>query len=329
MLDTGLISDPRGLATATPCLIGHDSGQVMRALDLRCLDGLDLRVLPDRGLDIGYAWFQGVPLAWRSRIGDTPPIRHPRDHQWNGAFGGGLLATCGMRNVGAPSEGHGLHGEFDHTPASQVRVEQEHRDGQVILRVTGVIEEMNALTTHLRCERVIETTTGTAQVVIHDTVTNLGPRTEAAPFLYHVNIGAPLWAPGARLHMSSEHVDPRDEDSAAHLSSWRDAPPVSADAPERVFEHRVTPDPDGWAHAEVVNTAIGMGVTIAWCTQALPRLHQWVHPIRGAYALGIEPANCSLLGRAADRENGTLPTLEPGQVRCTTVRVSARLLRST
>jgi hypothetical protein len=35
-----------------------------------------------------------------------------------------------------------------------------------------------------------------------------------------------------------------------------------------------------------------------------------------AYVLGIEPANCGgIMGRAAARESGDLPTLEPGESR--------------
>src|SRR4051794_6743315 len=72
--------------------------------------------------------------------------------------------------------------------------------------VRGVIEDADALGTHLRCDRLVSTTTGRGEVVIHDVVTNLGPAPVAAPFLYHVNIGAPLWAPGARLVISSAEV---------------------------------------------------------------------------------------------------------------------------
>ena len=43
----------------------------------------------------------------------------------------------------------------------------------------------------------------------------------------------------------------------------------------------------------------------------LPRMWQWIDPALGA--LGIEPANCSVLGRAHDRAEGRLPVLEPGE----------------
>ncbi len=35
----------------------------------------------------------------------------------------------------------------------------------------------------------------------------------------------------------------------------------------------------------------------------------------GMYVTGLEPANCGLAGRAAEREAGTLPMLEPGEAR--------------
>ena len=94
-----------------------------RALDLRAWDGIDARLLPDRGLDCFGAWYRGVPLAWVSAVGERGPLGgRLRDDDWLLGFGGGLVATCGLRNVGAPSEGHGLHGEISHQPAREVRV---------------------------------------------------------------------------------------------------------------------------------------------------------------------------------------------------------------
>jgi hypothetical protein len=43
----------------------------------------------------------------------------------------------------------------------------------------------------------------------------------------------------------------------------------------------------------------------------------------GLFALGIEPANCSVLGRAHDRSQGTLPFLEPGEERSTRIAITA------
>src|SRR3954454_12358117 len=99
--------------------------QGWRATDVRVWGGIDVRLLPDRALDCFGAWYRGVPLHWVSALGESGPIPgRLRDDEWAWAFGGGLVATCGLRNVGAPSEGYGLHGEISHRPAREVRVER-------------------------------------------------------------------------------------------------------------------------------------------------------------------------------------------------------------
>jgi hypothetical protein len=77
-------------------------------LDVRVRRGIDLRIHPDRGFDIGAAWYRGDPLAWISAAGEGGTS----NRDWRLAWGGGLVTTCGLDNVGAPSEGIGLHGTY-------------------------------------------------------------------------------------------------------------------------------------------------------------------------------------------------------------------------
>ncbi len=321
LADAGLLGSLDQVAVARASTTGADRGHPQRALDLRVLDGLHLRLLPDRGLDISGAWFGGLPLAWTSRVGEVQRLPAPRGTDWNGAFGGGLLATCGLQNVGAPSEGHGQHGTFSHLPARDVRVERLREGGEFVLSVTGEIDDAEALGTYLRCRRTVRTTTGRAEVLVRDVVTNLGAGTVAAPLLYHVNLGAPVWSPGARLVAASREVLPRDEVAAAALAGWDVAPQPDPRGAERVFEHVMAPGPDGWSAVTVENERLGVRVEVAWDAAELPRLHQWVHPGTGVYVLGVEPANCSVLGRAADRAQGRLPVLVPGASRTTALRL--------
>ena len=67
-------------------------------------------------------------------------------------------------------------------------------------------------------------------------------------------------------------------------------------------------------------TGAGLEVVVTWT--GLDRLHQWTHP--GVGALGIEPANCSVLGRAHDRAEGRLPVLAPGESRETNLHVNVK-----
>jgi hypothetical protein len=113
--------------------------------------------------------------------------------------------------------------------------------------------------------------------------------------------------------------------SAEALPTWQRAPDPADGAPERVYEHLVEPDGDGRCTVAVSSPALALRLEVEWDATTLPRLHQWVHPAAGVYVLGIEPANCSVLGRAADRAAGRLPMLDPGASRTTTlaVRVTA------
>jgi hypothetical protein len=308
------------LASVTASTVAGSGAHGCRALDLRVVGGVDLRVLPDRGFDVAAAWFAGIPLAWISAVGERAPLPVPRDTDWLLHFGGGLVTTCGLRNVGPPSEGHGQHGAVSHQRAREVRSTRRRRDdGQVELSVTGVVDEPSGLTGLLRLERRWSTTTGGGHVELTDHVTNLGAETEPAPVLYHVNLGAPLWSRPATLEVDSDDVVPRDEDARAGLERWWQPPEPDRGAPERVFEHRLTPGRDGWARATVTHPGL-VRLTVAWDTATLPRCHQWVHPALGV--LGVEPANCSVLGRAADRAAGSLPVLEPGETRTTQLRIS-------
>src|SRR4051794_26858987 len=86
-----------------------------------------VNVLPERGLDIGRAWFRGEPVAWESPLGELP---------WQGdfarSFGGGLLVTCGLRNVGLPSEGQPQHGWYSSLPARDVEVDAAAARARVV-----------------------------------------------------------------------------------------------------------------------------------------------------------------------------------------------------
>ncbi len=290
-----------------------------RALDLRAWDGIDARLLPDRGLDCFGAWYRGVPLAWVSAVGERGPLGgRLRDDDWLRGFGGGLVATCGLRNVGAASEGHGLHGEISHQPARDVRLARWVDGEQAIVSASATVTEVRALGHRLELERTWTTRTGTGRLELVDVTRNLGPEPEAAPLLYHVNLGAPLWSPGATLSLQARATTPRDSDA---VEPWDRALEPLAGARERVFEHHVIAGEDGWCAAAVDSPATGLRLLLRWEAGSLPRFHQWVHPAPGISVLGLEPANCSVLGRAADRAAGRLPVLEPGEERVTRLEV--------
>jgi hypothetical protein len=226
---------------------------------------------------------------------------------WRAAWGGGLMTACGLDNVGAPSEGIGLHGTYTFLPAHDVATERSR--SQVVVR--GTVDDPRGL----RLQRTIRSRVGEGRVEVVDRTTNVSDRPLEAPLLYHVNLGWPLWDAGARVETDGAGVRPRDEDAAPH--DWSAAPPEPVQQPERVWEHV------GATHAVVVNERLGLRRDRV----RPPRLWQWIDPAPGIYALGIEPANCSVLGRAHDRSQGTLPFLEPGQERSTRIAITAEEMK--
>jgi len=94
---------------------------------------------------------------------------------------------------------------------------------------------------------------------------------------------------------------------------------------ERVYYHELATSPtDGpaMAEAQVINPhfplphgEVALTACLRWDRRSLPRLVEWKMPAAGVYALGIEPANCYVEGRAAERARGTLVTLAPGEAR--------------
>jgi hypothetical protein len=294
----------------------------MRTVDVHPAGGITVRLLPDRGLDIGSAWVAGLPIAWRSVVGDTPG---PTDGTggWLSGWGGGLLTTCGLRNVGAPSEGHGMHGTATRLRAEEVTVTRTPlADGHVAVAVHGRLLDAAAFGPSLLLERSITVRSGRPELQVTDRTTNLGPGPEQTPVLYHVNLGSPLVEPATTVTGALAWSRPRDPASAA--AGWAGMGPVVAEHRDDVFEHGVTPGEDGWAELRVSGPAAGMSVVVRWDPATLPRVHTWRRATRGTYALAVEPANCSVLGRAADREAGTAPVLEPGEQR--TTRVEIRVL---
>jgi hypothetical protein len=238
---------------------------------------LSVDVLPTRGLDLAAARLGGERFSWESQLGHVP---------WRGAlldsFGGGLMFTCGLGNVGLPSEGQPMHGRYTALPAADVATTGNTATGRV---TDGALE----------LTREIAVSSETVRVT--DVVRNAGSSLEPAPILYHVNL---LWDSVAT---DAEEVVPRDEDARA--GDWREQ---GRPGPERVYEH-----------VGASQATVGFGSIRVSVGSNLPRLWQWIEPSLGV--LGIEPANCSVLGRAHDRAEARLPVLAPGEARTTTLAI--------
>jgi len=296
----------------------------VEAVHVHTGSGFSFVVLFDRGMDIGFAEYQGVPLAWISPTGyAAPSFFEPRGYGWLRGFYGGLLTTCGLTYAGAPcvdmGEELGLHGRASYTPASNRRVSYSWVGEDLFVSVYGEVREASVFGPNILLRRTITAKVGENKILIHDEVDNEGWEKQPFMVLYHFNVGFPVVDEGSKLVLTSTKYVPRDEEAWKEYESFdRFTAPVKG-FHEKVYFHDLATDPEGYAYAGIINPAFmggrGIGVYLRYKKQQLHRFIEWKMMGEGSYVVGMEPANCLVLGRAKEREWGTLQYLKPGEKR--------------
>jgi hypothetical protein len=292
--------------------------------EFRTGGGLNFAVLLDRGMDIGWAEYRGVPLAWQSTVGPiAPAFFEPEGLGWLRGFHGGLLATCGLTYAGAPclDEGQelGLHGRISYAPARKVYCDGEWEGDEYLMWAQGEMREAVIFGENVVLRRRIWSLLGEKRFFINDTVINEGYHTTPHMILYHINIGFPIVDATTELLTSPAQVRPRDavaEEGFGQYNYFQEPTPEYA---EQVFYHDLTPDTEGFVHVALVNPAFqggqGIGIYVTYRQAELPYFTEWKQMGEGDYVVGLEPANCLVEGRAVDRAAGRLQFLEPGESR--------------
>ncbi|MBO3738849.1 DUF4432 family protein [Actinoplanes flavus] len=302
MVAHGLISNPDAIVEIRESTGDPHSGPGGRSYRVALASGLAFEVLPERGFDIGSLWYRGWPIAWRSSIPAAGPDSDPSRGGWVGRFTGGMLATCGLDNIGKPREGHGQHGSHHHTRAVDVGVRRTDAPG-VILHAT--IANSAVFGRQVFLYREIEANADQPALTVRDTIVNNGTTREPISLLYHINFGAPFLVPGTRVDANAERRTARDDDT-----DWHSFPAPIDTVGETVWEH--TDFADERALTTVYSPALATRAEIAWNAAVLPRCFQWIYPSRRGWALGIEPANAPLFGPDRDTSDAGATWLEPG-----------------
>jgi len=308
------------VAGARPFVFDDGPGRGMRGIDVWTGSGLQFTVLPDRGMDIGAASVAGRAMAWQSNVGFVRPERYePAGLGWIRSFGGGLVATCGLRHFGVPAdddgEAWGLHGRASSLSAEDVKIERGWEGGEYAIRVSGRIAETGVFKPALALDRTVATAMGAREFLITDRVTNVSFRDSTLMLLYHVNLGWPLLSQKSRFLVNPASVKPRTDHAAADLARHTEMLPPTAGFEEQVYLIEPRAGADGLCRAALVNPDLdgGTALEVAWPKAAMPYLTQWKMMGQGEYVLGIEPCNAPLLPRAELRERGLMPALGPGE----------------
>lgn len=313
----GAISQIGGI---TPFEYSQGKGKGTSCLRVRTGPDLEFIVLPDRGMDVLEAHHKGRSLCWHSPTRVVNPAYYdPRGVQWLKSFGGGLLTTCGLATAGSPSEDAGdqlgLHGAISNVPAENLSWREAWQGDDLILSINGAVREVGVFMPNLVLSRTITTSLGSKQIQIADEVENEGFRESPLMIVYHCNFGFPLLTGRSRIYARSAKVEPRNAEAAKGLDSWDHYEPPQGGIEERVFYHQMQADANGRVTVVLVSDdeTKDFGVALRYAKATLPEFVQWKMPGVNHYILGLEPANCRVDGRKAERERGTLQTLKPGE----------------
>jgi hypothetical protein len=273
---------------------------------------LEVTVLPGKGADI-YALTDlgsGIDPLFKAPWGLQPPGSPPRAGSDGAAFlenyqGGwqelfpNTNDPAGYRGITIP-----FHGEVATLPWSWSAADAD--PGETSARFTA---ECRLLP--FRLERTMRLPHGERRLVLDERVTNLSGYTAHFTWGHHCVLGPPLVGAGAELRIPCRTIitgaDPW-EDTARLVPGQRSGWPLARCRDGGVADLSRVPGPEAGSHddvfltgldegwAELANPALGLGFRLDWD----PAVFRWViswqpfggahaMPLRGAYALGIEP----------------------------------------
>lgn len=297
----------------------------IEAAEFRTGTGLNFTVAIDRAMDITIADYKGQSLAYRTSCGETHPYYYdPEGMEWLYSFPGGLVSTCGLFNVGNPNEfdgdSKGQHGRINNIPASNVLVDGKWEGDEYIMFAQGKIRETRFFGCNFLMERKISAKLGEKKIFIEDTITNEANRAMPLEILYHMNVGYPLLDENSYIVFPSKSVTPRDEISQAGFNDYKTMQAPVNGYEEQVFFHEMNSQ-DDITYAGVINPDLKLGMYIKYNIKELPNLTEWKCMDESQYVLGIEPANCHVMGMAWEAANGTLEYLQSQESKHTSIEI--------
>jgi galactose mutarotase-like enzyme len=309
----------RGLRARKSTLHGGPS----EGVDVVELENGPLRVhlLPTRGMGIHRVWCGDVELGWRSPVaGPVHPqlvnLFEPSGIGWLSGFDE-WLCRCGLESNGAPEWNdsgrlvYPLHGRIANLPARRVELAVDGQAGEIT--ATGIVDEARIFGRKLRLISTVRLRSGEPILHVADEVQNLSSEATDFELLYHINFGAPLVAPGARLVASAAEIVPRDPHSATNVARWNEYGAAQPGLAEYVHFFRLAAQEDGRT-AVLLRAADDRGALLRFNTNQLPCFTLWKcqQPAQDGYVTGLEPGTNFPNVRSFEERQGRTAKLAPG-----------------
>ncbi|MBL7005913.1 MAG: aldose 1-epimerase family protein [Spirochaetia bacterium] len=319
------IGDAKQLGFVQRCKLSEGKMDGVDAAVIQNGNGLNMMVLPGRGMDIPYVYVDGMGLHFFSGTGITAPAYYDKENvEWLRSFFAGTLTTCGITYAGHPQidgdEQLGLHGRISNTPAEDVRVFQEFRDGILHLAVEGTLKEVKFFGDYAVLIRRVETDSTRKGFTIIDTIENRGSNPMPLMMLYHINFGYPLLNPDAGVVTNGATPFPGNNNAKleGELEKWNTFQEAADVYPERLFYHTFRKE-DGLVTVELLQDRskpdTSPRVRMKFDPDVLPNMVQWKSMQKQQYVVGLEPCTVLPTGREKLRNEGKLPMLQPEERR--------------
>ena len=320
------ISHPAQLGGIETSVLDNGLGRGTRIAWVNTGTPLRYKVVIDRGLDIMEAFYGPHSLAWLSHGGTIAPTPcTDREVEWLYTFGGGLITTCGLSHIGPPEQDdsaiRGLHGRYSNLPAEiESIIQPDPVNGKLDFSITASIIESKVFGPTLRMRRTLSGVLGQPTITICDEVTNLGNAPAPHMLLYHINFGWPLVDDGADIVYRGQFKSrglPMDNATFATDNIKKCHPPQDAHKAGGEGCGFIDPaaDKDGRCAAAIVNRSLNLAAAVHFRKDQLPCLANWQHWGPGEYVTALEPGTNFPIGQSKAKEDGTLMTLQPGQMR--------------
>ncbi len=313
------IGDISQVADARHAKLVSGRAQGVSVIDVITGGGLNVSILPDRGMDMAWASYKGIPLSCITKCGVVSPMFYEGAGMgFFRSFTAGLLTTCGLTQTGPGcvdnGEPLGIHGRISHIPADDVAVYKEWEGDEFVMRVRGKVREGAYFAEQLTLTRSVTAVMGENRLQIHDVVENCGFHDAPLMLLYHFNFGHPLVGPDTRLYHTPAKIVPRDEAAKYGLDTCEAFEAPSAGYQEQVFFYDMDTKDDK-AFSCLYNEKLGVGCYLSFRKSQLPVFTEWKHMGKGEYIVGMEPCTNPPISRAVARERGELTFLKPGEQR--------------
>ena len=304
------IGNANQLLTARRVTYTEGMSQGVRAIELHNGAGLYATCVEDQCLNLYDFSYKGINFAFQQKNGlVSGRYFNGGAPEFNYYWPAGMMYTCGLLNVGpgkVMSDGmfHPDHGRVGMVPATDVSVTRDETG----VTITGTVREGMLCGYDLELKRTVRFPANDKKIIFEDTVTNLEPQAAEFMLLYHMNLGYPLLTPQSRV------VKGKGGGYSIHTKgpipeNWAQCWEPEDHKDEDLFCHENTPDAGGYGYGALINDKLGLGCYIKYHMENLPWLMHWRNMCSHDYVIGIEPSNNQVLGRDAERENGTLQTI--------------------